>query len=108
MNEKASTVIDLAKYNGPVYTGRQRGELLRETLHLDAMDAEGAIVSVVVPTETYTVSSSFFLGLFGPSVVKAGSKEAFYKRYDFQAPAFLQEVMDGYVARALQTRNLFT
>jgi hypothetical protein len=45
--------------------------------------------------------------LFGPSVVRAGSKEAFYKRYDFQAPAFLQEVMDGYVARALQTRNLF-
>lgn len=107
MNEKASTVIDLAKYNGPVYTGRQRGELLRESLHLDTMDAEGTPVSVLVPTETYTVSSSFFLGLFGPSVVKAGSKEAFYKRYEFQAPGFLKEVMDGYVARALQTRNLF-
>lgn len=107
MNEKTSTVIDLAKYNGPVYTGRQRGELLRESLHLDAIDAEDSAVSVLVPNETYTVSSSFFLGLFGPSVVKAGSKEAFYKRYKFQAPAFLQEVMDGYVSRALQTRNLF-
>lgn len=107
MNEKDSTVIDLAKYNGPVYTGRARGELLRESLHLDAMDAEGTPVRVLVPTETYTVSSSFFLGLFGPSVVKAGSKEAFYNRYNFQAPSFLKEVMDGYVARALQTRNLF-
>lgn len=107
MSEETSKVIDLSKFNGPVYTGRQRGEMLRESLHLDQVDAGGASVEVLVPAETYTVSSSFFLGLFGPSVVKAGSKDAFYKLYHFKSPAFLQEVMDGYVARALQTRNLF-
>ena len=34
-------------------------------------------------------------------------KEAFFRHYKFQSPAFLKEVMDSYVARALQTRNLF-
>ena len=107
MNEDANTVIDLAKFNGPVYTGRQRGELLRRSLQLDELDTAGSPIDVIVPEGTYTVSSSFFLGLLGPSVVKAGSKDAFYSRYHIKAPDFLYEVMDGYVARALQTRNLF-
>ena len=99
--------IDFAKIEGPVYTGRDRGERLRTDLHLDAVDASGDIVEVMIPATTYTISSSFFLGLFGPSVVNAGSKEAFYTRYHFQSPSFLREVVDSYVSRALQARNLF-
>ena len=99
--------IDFTKIQGPVYTGRVRGERLRYELGLDELDASGAAVDVEIPEGTYTISSSFFLGLFGPSVVKAGSKAAFYERYRFRAPEFLTRVMDGYVARALQSRNLF-
>lgn len=99
--------IDLAKYNGPVYTGRSRGEHIREFLALDRVDSEGGEVNVLIPDNTYTVTSSFFLGLFGPSVVKAGSKNAFFQRFHFNAPSFLESEMEGYVARALQQRNLF-
>lgn len=99
--------IDFNKIEGPVYTGRSRGEHLRQDLQLDNIDTVGDIVNVIIPEKIYTISSSFFLGLFGPSIVKAGSKESFYSRYRFQSPSFIKEVMDGYVARALQSRNLF-
>lgn len=100
-------LIDFKEIGGLVYTGRNRGEKLRVEFKLDELDAEKSQVQIQIPENTYTISSSFFLGLFGPSVVKAGSKDAFYARYHFAAPSFLSEVMDGYVSRALQTRNLF-
>lgn len=100
--------IDFEKYNGPVYTGRDRGVRLREQLRLDEADSVAdSVVNVFIPDTTYTVTSSFFLGLFGPSVVKAGSREQFFAKYKFKLPAFLQPDVEGYVARALQTRNLF-
>lgn len=102
-----SVTIDLGKYNGPVYTGRSRGEHIREFLALDRVDSEHGEVNVLIPDDTYTVTSSFFLGLFGPSVVKAGSKDAFFERFHFKAPPYLRPEMEGYVARALLQRNLF-
>jgi hypothetical protein len=100
--------IDLGRFEGPVYTGRDRGERVRDELGLDSVDSASDDVVVKVPEGTYTISSSFFLGLFGPSVIRAGSQEAFRSKYRFQAPAFLTEVMDSYIARALQRRNLFS
>ena len=97
----APATIDFSKIEGPVYTGRQRGELLRQALQLDRLDKAPETVDVRIPDSTYTISTSFFLGLFGPSVVKAGSPEAFYRHYRFQSLAFLKEVMDSDVRRAL-------
>lgn len=99
--------IDFAKYNGPIYTGRDRGSRLRQQLSLDDVDCSTAVVQVSIPTGTYTVTSSFFLGLFGPSVIKFGNKEEFFAKYNFSLPDFLQPEVEGYIARALQTRNLF-
>jgi hypothetical protein len=103
-----ANLIDFGRIEGPVYTGRDRGASLRRDLDVDTMDSNNSPVEVRIPTSTYTISSSFFLGLFGPSVVRAGTKEAFYRRFHFDSPEFLREVMDGYVLRALQSRNLFS
>lgn len=100
-------IIDFQNIEGPVYIGRRRGESLRSELDLDSVDNSDCIVEVRIPEGTYTISSSFFLGLFGPSVMKAGSKSVFYSRYHFICPEFLRDVMDGFVLRALQPRNLF-
>ncbi|HEX7687951.1 MAG TPA: hypothetical protein VF453_09600 [Burkholderiaceae bacterium] len=100
--------IDFAKIEGPVFTGRNRGERLREEMQLDRHDAAGDVMDVRIPENIYAISSSFFLGMFGPSVVKAGSKQRFYEQYHFQSPRFIREALDGYVSRALQARNLFT
>lgn len=85
------------------YIGRERGERLRATLKLDELDAKGEEVEVAISNDTFVISSSFFLGLFGPSVVRAGSKDGFCTRYHFRFPFFMKDVIDGYVDRALQT-----
>jgi hypothetical protein len=103
----AQRIIDFAQIEGPVYTGRDRGELLRTNLQLDQYDAVQDDVVVRIPDETYSISSSFFLGLFGPSVVRYGSREAFYNKYKFTATEFIRGILDGHVARALQDKNLF-
>lgn len=100
--------IDFSTVQGPVYTGRDRGELLRKELQLDELDASADTIKVRIPETTYTMSSSFFLGVFGPSILKAGSKDAFFRHYKFELPEYLKGAVDSYVARALQTRNLFT
>lgn len=102
------TKIDFSSIEGPVYTGRDRGEQLRQTFHLDESDLAENEIDVIIPSSTYSISSSFFLGLFGPSVVRAGNRDSFYKKYKFQSSEFLHGIVDKYVERALQERNLFT
>ena len=104
-NEKS---IDFATIEGPVYTGRSRGERLREQLDLDALDKSAFVIKVKIPEATYSISSSFFLGLFGPSIIKYGSKDDFIKKYSFETSEFLISVIEKHIARALQERNLFS
>jgi hypothetical protein len=85
---------------GPVvFVGREPGEQLRAELNLDGLDL--ATVPIMVQIPEVPISSSFFLGLFGPSVIKAGSKEAFYAHYQFSVSTLFKQVLDGYVQRAL-------
>lgn len=105
----ASTVnIDLSKFNGPVYAGRSRGENARLQANLDQVDNGTAEVEVSIPDSTYTVTSSFFLGMFGPSVIRAGSRDAFVKKFRFKSPPFLTEDFEEYISYALETRKLFS
>ncbi|REG61572.1 hypothetical protein B0G80_4425 [Paraburkholderia sp. BL6669N2] len=103
----SQTVIDFAKLEGPVFTGRPRGEQLRTKLGVDALDESDQVVEVKIPDTTYSVSSSFVLGLFGKSVVHAGSKQAFYEKFHFQTSQLFRDVVDTCVTRALQNKTLF-
>lgn len=100
--------IDLSIFNGPVYAGRARGEKARQLVKLDQIDESATSVEVTVPESTYSVTSSFFLGMFGPSVVKAGSREEFVKRFHFTSPSFLKSDFDEYISYALEKRTLFS
>lgn len=99
--------IDFRDIEGPIYSGRPRGESLRRKYELDAVDASPQSVTVTVPAGTYSVTSSFFLGLFGPSVLAAGSRDAFFKKFQFFAPPVLLDAFADYANRALQTKTLF-
>lgn len=94
------------KIEGPVYTGRDRGEALRENLKIEQLDSSADRVQVVIPSSTYTVSSSFFLGMFGPSVRKCGSIEKFNAKFHFSAPDSLLPLLAAHASRALQGRKL--
>jgi hypothetical protein len=99
--------IDFAAFNSRVLVGRPRGEAAREKYDLDSIDKEGRQVEVTIPNNIYSVNSSFFLGLFGKSIVTAGSRETFFGRYHFSSSNELKERFEGYVSRALQEKGLF-
>lgn len=100
-------LVDLSSVAGPVYSGRDRGEALREKYLINVNEDSADRVDVVIPAGAYTVSSSFFLGLFGPSVRKCGSIDKFESKYRFQAPDFLKPVLHAHAMFALQNRKLF-
>jgi len=101
-------ILDFAvhKIEGPVYTGRDRGEALRKNLNIEQLDASAEPIHVLIPSSTYTVSSSFFLGMFGPSVRKCGSIEKFNAKFHFSAPDSLMPLLAAHASRALQGRKL--
>lgn len=92
MSDSIST-IDLARYHTAgvrLMSGRDRGVLVREKVDLDVLDAAlaatpGSTVTVRIPAEVIFVSSSFYLGLFGPSIRRLGA-QAFEERYLFEGP----------------------
>ena len=102
MKGEQQLVIEFPNFGGPVYSGRAKGELARIELNLDAHDANDCQARVIIPEGTYSVTSSFFLGLFGKSVRHAGSYDEFLNRYRFNAPDTLKELIDLFILRALR------
>lgn len=97
--------IDLNKHGGPIYSGRGRGAQLREKLGLDEFDERGFEVEIVVPEETYTITSSFWLGLLSPSVKSLGSKEDFLEKYRVNMPERFLSKFHYCVDRALAPQS---
>ncbi len=104
----SSLRVDLSTVSGPVYSGRERGEALRRKYELDDKESGADVVDVFIPEATYTVSSSFFLGLFGPSVKKCGSVADFERKFRFTAPEFLKPILHAHASLAVQNRTLFS
>lgn len=107
MNLGQELVVNFAAFGGPVFVGRDKGIAARQKASLDEIDKKAdAIVVVKIPDDTYSVNSSFFLGLFGKSIRKAGSREAFLKKFHFQMPDILSETVESGIERALFEKGL--
>jgi hypothetical protein len=104
------TRIDLSQFRTPgsiVFSGRPRGEDLRRKLNLDEFDRDPGKVEVIIPDEIVSVNSSFFLGLFGPSVRFSRSEPKFLARYDFKcSDAALASIRKG-IHEALVRSDVF-
>lgn len=96
-----SNFVDFSKLGGPVYAGRTKGERARQQLMLDDVDSRPGVVKVKIPDGTYSLNSSFFLGLFGPSVIRLRTRDAFLEKYVFEAPSIILEEIDKGIDRAL-------
>ncbi|WP_251473058.1 hypothetical protein [Stenotrophomonas lactitubi] len=94
-------MIDFSKLGMPVFTGRQRGQDARKKLGLDSID-ENEDCKVLIPDEVYAITSSYFLGLFGPSVRKFGGKDAFFSHFHFEGPRHITDKLDDFATRALR------
>lgn len=100
-SEEKIITIDFSKLGGPVYVGREKGARVRERFDLDRVDDEPTKVKVIIPAETFSLNSSFFLGLFGKSVKAAGDAQIFFEKYLFDIPEHLRESIERSVSRAL-------
>jgi hypothetical protein len=94
--------IEFKDMGMPVFTGRKRGKLAREALNLSQLDVAREKVTVRIPEETYTVSNSYFLGLFGPSVRSLGGREGFLEHYHFSGPERVLGKLDDWIEDAMR------
>ena len=101
-----SKIIDFANLAGPIYTGRPKGELARQHFRLDELDAQLDAVIVKIPESTYSITNSFFLGMFGPSINRFGTREGFLNHYQFDTSPMLQKRLDSHIERGLQPRGV--
>lgn len=82
-----SQMLDLSGISGKspssVLSGKQRGESVRSDFKIETLDQQGDDISVRLPDGLDAITPSFVLGLFGRSVQKLGSIEAFFAKYRF-------------------------
>lgn len=95
--------LDFQQLHGPVFTGRERGKRARKFFKLEKITPDDR-VDVIIPEDVYTVTSSFFLGLFGESIKDMGL-EAFTSVYKFKAPNYLKESIDEWIVRAARDKT---
>ena len=97
--------IDFKKLGGPVFVGRANGAQARQKLGMDRLDQQSAPIQVLIPADAYAVNSSFFLGLFGPSLTRLNSRELFFAHYQFEGPEHIVDSLHLVVERALASRG---
>jgi hypothetical protein len=82
-----NTTIDLDEVRTPrtsgLLSGRDNGEAARNRFGVSKMDSGQDEITVVIPDEVFSMNTSFFLGLFGPSV-RALGEEGFRKKFKFR------------------------
>ena len=97
--------INFRDLGGPVYIGRPKGEATRKKFRLDEIDRSETQVIIEIPDDIYSINSSYFLGMFGPSIKFAGSREAFLKKFKFSASDAILSKIDKYIVRALHEQG---
>jgi hypothetical protein len=99
MTNTNETVIDLGTYRSEgskVFSGRGRGKVVRDAARLDDCDKSPGKIRVIIPPDTYSVNTSFFLGLFGKSIRHFGNRETFLQKYSFDCqPEIMQDIDTG-------------
>jgi hypothetical protein len=102
MKHKGPIMVDLTPLGGRVYVGRPNGSKARAHFKLESHEDNGDYpIKILFPENAQTITSSFFLGMFGSSVRKAGSKEEFLKRFEFLASMRIKNEIDDGINDAL-------
>lgn len=96
-------IIDLSNYlknNIQMLVGRELGSSIREILDLDSIDKNNEIVIIKIPDNIFCMTSSFFIGLFGPSIIKLDKYRFMYK-YKFECNKMIYETIEDGINRSL-------
>nr|WP_278377167.1 hypothetical protein [Brucella anthropi] len=96
--------------NGEVrnLSGHERGSAARNKFHIGELDTNEELVVIEVPAYIYTITPSFFQGMFAESVRRLGSRERFLEKYSFNAdPVVLDQIEKGIRISLMQRGSLF-
>ena len=100
--------IDLSQLLAPntkVISGREYGKTARKQLNIDLEDKSEDPVEVYVASDIFSLTSSYFLGLFGKSVRKLG-EDNFRKKYIFICEDTIRRSIDLHIKDALKKTNV--
>lgn len=86
-------------------SGHQRGLSARAKFGLDEIDRSSETAVVIVPETIYLLSSSFFQGMFAASVKRAGTRDSFLAKYQFEAPDDVLQQVDRGIRASLMRRE---
>jgi hypothetical protein len=106
-----TATIDLEELTGKGkvhnLSGRLRGRAAREKFGIDALDSENATVEVIVPAHVYSLTPSFFQGLFGDSLRAYGNDVGLFREhFRFVAPSIVLEQVERGLSAILTNRDL--
>lgn len=99
-------LIDLGSFRNSgslVFAGRARGQAVRLDSGLEPAELREEHVEVHVPEDTFTVTTSFFLGMFGTSIQTLGEQK-FLSRFSFTGKD-ISHVIRECVAEGVKTRS---
>lgn len=79
-----------------VFTGRDRGKIVREQSRLDELEKQYEYINIVIPENIYSINPSFFEELF-VNVVKKLGKEGFLAKFkfDYQGYNFEEKLVEA-------------
>jgi hypothetical protein len=106
MKDKSINLTNYIPSTSIILTGRDSGEELRSKLELDKIEDEIAVINITIPDRIVSFNSSYFLGLFTPSVKKYKTKEEFLKKYNFKCDKWILKDIDDGINEALRKSNV--
>lgn len=78
--------INIQKYRksgSKIFSGRNVGIQARKEENLMEKDEDDDVYDIIVPDDTYSISGSFFGGMFSDSVIRL-KEDGFRKKYKFK------------------------
>ena len=93
-------------FGARIFTGRDRGEEVREKSKINDLVAEYSIIIVEIPEDIITINPSFLEELFKDVVLKLG-KTGFYEKFKFSClgPYKIEANLETAVDRILRKNS---
>ena len=72
---------------------------------VEELEENNDYIKIIIPMDILSFNSSYFLGMFGKSVRKYGSKEKFLEKYKFECNEIVKININDGIMDALNNNN---
>ena len=94
----------LTSKEAEILAGNDRGQYFRTFFRLDECDKDSAEYAVLFPDRISAISLSFFLGMFGPSILSL-DRDGFSRKYEFECKPSICRTVERGIERAMKTKQ---